>query len=110
MQIPASLFAERVDVLDHAPNISAYGLNLLARIDKFLERTRYSADAAARFHRSNDCQNIEQALGILNAFDSGPIRLVNLFLDPFTVKVAIRKPVDGENITVVPLKPGAEFF
>ena len=53
MQILAGLFAERVDVLDHIPNIAAHGLDLLAGVDEFLEGTRHRADAAARFRRSD---------------------------------------------------------
>ena len=100
VQILATLFAERIDVLNDFPKIAAHGPGLLVGGDELLERTRHGADATARIRRGKLGQNIEQSLGVFHALGSRPVRPVNLLLDAFRMKILEWESVDGVEVQV----------
>ena len=76
---------------------------------EFLEGAGQSADTAFHPGREEFGQQVEQEIGIGQAFRGGPIGAVNVFLDAGLVELAIGEAVDGEDVAGVGIQPMAEL-
>ena len=95
-------FFEKVHAL---PELEQRVLTLLGRAPEGFVGDRYGADAAGHARRQQFGQDVEEPPGVLQPFRLGPVGGVHLFLDPLTVELPIREPVDGEHVGVVALQP-----
>lgn len=54
---------------------------------------------------ADEGQDAEEVAGIFKAFRSGPVRLEDALLHPFSMKVAVGEPVEGLHPCVVVIQP-----
>ena len=109
MQSSPGLFFQARDMLDAAENVRANPPKLIVRRDEFLERTGHGAHAPFDSRRHELPQQIEQPIRIIDAVVGCPIRAIDLLLDALPVKLAVGKPVDRKNVTIISIQPAAKI-
>jgi hypothetical protein len=101
-------FAELGDMLDRAPKVFAHDPDLLFGFDEIFIGSGDGADASFDSLREQLDKQIEQQVGVFDAVVAGPVREINLLFDPGAVEPAVRKSVDGKDITVMLIQPTLE--
>lgn len=108
MEGAAGALGEAGDVIDAEAEVAADFGELFFAADEFLERTGERADAAfdALGHEVGD--QVEEAVGVVEALAGGPVGGIDLFFHAPAVEAAVGKSINGENVAAAVIKPVAE--
>src|SRR5215470_9351046 len=96
-------------MFDAFPQMRADNPQFFGGGHQFLEATRNGADASRDVARKQLGKKIEKQVRVSEARFRGPIGKVNLFLNASAVKGAVRKSIDGKDVTLVLAKPTLKF-
>ena len=105
MKFLAALLAYSGNVLDALPQVRAHSAALVIVGNEFFERARHGAYTSLDTFGQQLRQQVEQPIRVGNALARGPVRRIHLLLHAGAMKFAVRKSVDGEDVTVLAFEP-----
>ena len=108
MQVVAGLLGELIKKIHALPELQQGALLIIGGALEGFVRHRNGTDAAGHSRRQEVGQDSEEPSSVVQPFGLRPVRGIDLFLHPLPVELAIREPVDGEDVGIIAFKPFLE--